>query len=494
MEIKLTHREVPMVAADPLLRKKTQVNIESVVPDTEEDVQSIAWAQGRLLLKGKDLNTHGVTISGEVQASLITIGEDGQRLSNLRLSRPFNLEFEIEQPQEQLLPQIDWCISCVDAKVLNPRKLAVCFEVTAELQPFHQGSFPVETLLPPSCEMNLQLQREVHTALIQRVATEKSFSLHEQFPFSELISSPALLLWEEPGFRVLDTEQVGNRAIVRGELQLKVWVLDQNGQPHLQRFSTAFSQLIDLNDETLDQSRARIFPSSVYFDLIDTVGGEKMLDAELHAVLQFSAWTKEQVETLCDAYSCLFPCDCSAAERQMVSSCELQQRNLFWEDSLTLPDDSAQILSVFPSLGAVESSSEMLQLPVSLQILARGNDGMLQSLHRSITLQGEALGRGAHMSPPIWEDFTVQSMGNRLSGKLQVSVPWERSVTEKVMDLEGLTLAEDSPWERDTAPSLYFIRRAGESFWSLGKRFHTRVETIASCNDENAEWLLIPTD
>ena len=100
--------------------KRVQENAECVVPDTEEDIGKIAAVQADVLLKSKDLGGRGVLISGEARAFLLVIAEQQNRLSLLRLSKPFTVELELPEQNAELLTQAALSVQAVDARILNP--------------------------------------------------------------------------------------------------------------------------------------------------------------------------------------------------------------------------------------------------------------------------------------------------------------------------------------------------------------------------------------
>ena len=77
MEIHLIDTAVPAYVDLARLTKKTQIAMESVVPDTREDIGRILSVCPDICLKSKDWNGHGATVSGET--SLVV--REGRALS-----------------------------------------------------------------------------------------------------------------------------------------------------------------------------------------------------------------------------------------------------------------------------------------------------------------------------------------------------------------------------------------------------------------------------
>ena len=93
----------------------------------------IAAVQSSVLLKSKDLNGRGVLITGEARAWVLCIAEGQEHLISLRVAKPFSAEFEIPELTGEELTQVSLSVAATDARMLNPRKLSVTFELAAEL-------------------------------------------------------------------------------------------------------------------------------------------------------------------------------------------------------------------------------------------------------------------------------------------------------------------------------------------------------------------------
>ena len=108
MELKLTQEELSVWSCGEPLEKQSLISAESVVPDTLPDIGRIVWTQGGLLLKGKELRPEGVSVSGEVWASVLYLTEGLDALESLRLTKPFRMDFENVRPDAEATPTLRW--------------------------------------------------------------------------------------------------------------------------------------------------------------------------------------------------------------------------------------------------------------------------------------------------------------------------------------------------------------------------------------------------
>ena len=71
MEINFENRQINTFKEVLYQTKLIQETVETVVPDTDDDIGLLVNVQSAVLLKSKDITSRGVLISGEVNASLI---------------------------------------------------------------------------------------------------------------------------------------------------------------------------------------------------------------------------------------------------------------------------------------------------------------------------------------------------------------------------------------------------------------------------------------
>lgn len=493
MELKLMQEELPVWNSGGAVTKQSLLTAETVVPDTQEDVGRIVWVQGGLLLKGKDLSPGGVTVAGEARASILYLTEEGS-LAGLRVTKPFSLDFETGEPDPDALPELAWTLSRVEARALNPRKLAVSFAVTAWLRSYQRGVLPVNAALPEE-RPGLHLLRSQREAMAITGVWEKPFSIREQFPVPDGKPCPVHLLGEELRFESLEVEQIGSRSVVKGELLLEVWGLDGEGLPVRSGFSAPFSQLLDTGEGSWDARTLRVEPSSCYLDWVDGLGGERALDAELHAVVQLCAWSRVQPVTVSDAYSTRMPCAVQGEERTLLRSLEQGSARLSAEERLPLPEDYADLLAVQTSWETPESDREGLRLTLLLDLLVRRTDGSLDAVRRILRMEGPALAEGSLLweAQPTLCDLRPEEGGLRV--RCEAQIPWLREERERFFCLTDLSLDEEGAWDAEALPALSLVRRReGESLWELAKAFRASPEAIAATNPEGGELLLVAAE
>ena len=77
------------------LTKKAQVAMESVVPDTKDDIGRILSVRPEIYLKGKEIRTHGVFAELEIRATVLYVNDKENAVLHFKVSQQVPLEYEL---------------------------------------------------------------------------------------------------------------------------------------------------------------------------------------------------------------------------------------------------------------------------------------------------------------------------------------------------------------------------------------------------------------
>ena len=207
---------------------------------------------------------------------------------------------------------------------------------------------------------------------------EKTFAINEQFTFPGGKPKPSQLVTQCVSFAMGETQLIGTKVIVKGTVNITLCYLSNEvNYPVRAEFSTPFSQIIDTGEEQMEHCSAVIELTSCYCDIIDTINGEKALDAEIHAVLQLVCHSRQSVSYISDVYSNLMPAEFTAQTRQLGTSSAVQQVKLAADERVNVVEDCADVLSVFSSVSQVSVLPDKMSAAVTLDVIYRTTGGTL---------------------------------------------------------------------------------------------------------------------
>ena len=479
--------------------KRIQESAESVVPDTNDDIGRIASVQTSVLLKSKDLTSRGILVTGEASAMLLYITESEGGVAFVRVSKSFEMEYEIGDLQADTSAQIKLTVVNAEARVLNPRKVSVTMELAGELSCYRPETVNVETALPESACQGLHAKFETTEAVVANAVCEKTFAINEQYVFPAGKPSPMQLASQSVDFCVTETQSIGSKVIIKGSVNIAVCYLSEEvNYPVRAEFSSPFSQIIDTGEENMDSCTAVIELTSAYYDLIETINGEKAMDTELHAVVQLVSRRKQSVSYVSDVYSNLMPVQCSVQCGQISTVADVLRSKLSADERINIAEDCADVLSVFTSVSQVTAAQGKLTAAAALDVIYRTGDGHLSSAKRLINLEGECLAAPSRIISHRLSDVYLRPDGPAIDCHVSVEVAYQSSASAELARVVSVSLDEEAAYDLSQLPTVTLVRTDEETLWELAKRYHSSVERISLMNDlsdgMSGKLLLIPRE
>ena len=476
--------------------KRIQESAESVVPDTDADIGKIAAVQSAVLLKSKDLSGRGVLITGEARACVLCIDESREHVSCVRLAKPFSAEFEIAELTGEEQTQISLAVAATDARLLNPRKVSVTFELAAELSCYVPESVAVETALPGESCRGLHVRCAETELTLPNAVCEKSFVLSEQFPLPAGSVKPERLICEQTELRADDCQLIGSKAVVKGRALIRAaWLGEDGSGPVQASFSAPFSQIIDIGAETMDLCTVRPQVTGAYYDLVDSISGEKVLDAEVHVLLQLVSRSRIRVRTVSDAYSNLTPIALQTETLHYDGADQRRTLRISAAESVDLTEDCADVRCVFPTLSRCALEGETLSAAANLDILYCTGSGELSAVRRTLMLEGECGPGKARLLTAGLAETDLRPAGKTMEARMTMEAELLYETETEISSISAVTLDEEQAFDLSRFPSLTMVRREGESLWEIAKRYHSSVEAIEALDggeQESRGMLLVP--
>ncbi len=499
MEISFSHKTVSAYREIPCPVKRIQETMESVVPDTNEDIGRIAASRTSVLLKSKEAGEQEIRVSGEVQTTLLYITENEANVSFIQLRKEFEMSFEAETVENENLIQVRLSVGSVETHVPNPRKVAVTVELLGTATCYQGGDMPVETLVPENAGRLLHCKTEQGETSRIHAVCEKTFAWNEQYRFPDGKPEPSQLVFQNAAFQVEDIQQVGNRVVLKGTVTIEVCYLSQEvNYPLRTVFRSPFSQIVDTGAEENDGSTAFVELTGAYYDLVDTISGEKALDVELHAVLQMQSRCRQEIRYIADVYSNRFPCVCSKQTAKLVRVSETDAVHISGDGDLEIAEDCEDVVCVLPTLLPYEQRSDRLKTSLSLDVIYRNRSGNLAAVKRQLDLPDHMLEPGYRVCFCRIETVNLRPEGSTLHCKAEIVLMCQRTDTDEGTDVSSVILDEDHACSLTDYPSITIVHKNAGDLWELAKRYHSSVEEIEALQEtlgeETTGSLLIPRE
>ena len=477
--------------------RRIQETAECVVPDVNDDIGKIASIQTSVYLKSKDITGRGVIVTGEAQAAVLYITEGERAVSYIKINKPFTLEFDCAELDADTVAQVKLDVVNTEARVLNPRKISLTFEIAGDLSCYKEENVVVKTELAAGEHRGIHAHScETEHVCINAVC-EKTFTLSEQFVFPVGKPGPAQIVIPKVVFAVNDCQLIGTKLIVKGNMEISACYLSEEvNYPLKMDFSTPFSQITDIGTEDMDTCSAMIELSSVYYDIVNTINGEKALDIEIHAVLQAVSRKNEKFAYISDVYSNLMPTQCEMRQYSINAAASCQQIKLICDERVNVVDDCVDVLSVYTSISQLSMQNDKISAAVMLDIIYRTQGGGLSSVRRLLSLSADCGKAPDRLINAYLADVYLRPDGAYIDSHIVIELNYLYAHNKELSCVSALTLDEEAPYDFSAFPTVTLVRWENEDIWELAKAYHSSVEQILSVNqfseDGERKMLLIP--
>ena len=486
------HQETKEIWKECLNREDSfPVALEGVVPDINEDVSRVASVQSTVLLKSRELEGQILRVGGEVEAVVLYITENADRISSVRLTRDFTREIEL--PEDSVADESQALLRIIrtETRILNPRKLAVSVEVGCNYSVFRRGEMVVSLLPTEEDSANIYGRMESADAQVVTAVTEKSFAVTESFVFPQGKAEPVQILSSQLRFHLGEHSRIGSRLIIKGTLELQLcYAAEGVCYPLQQSFTTTLSQILDpgVNDAVCCTVTCQ--PTALYLELSDSIGGDKTLSCEVHALLQAVCRSEIPLQCYSDAYSVSMPAECSYRMLPRETAGEMQRSILKTSELFSVSEDCADVLAAFtrPVYGDKGVTAE-------IDVIYRSKNGDLAAVRRQLPIQGDAnLPRGRILSVQLIKDDLLPE-GEGIQANLEAELVWQPCESGELRALHSVVLDEEHPYDLSALPAVTLVHPAGDTLWELARSYHSSVEAIEKMNKDRVDegkMLLIP--
>ena len=484
MEIVLDSKKVPAYKEIGHQIKYIQDTVDSVVPDTNEDIGKIAALSHNLLLKSKDITNTGVLVSGEINISLAYITEAENSVSNLKLSKLFNIEFEVADINTSSKAQIMLKVNNIESRIINPRKISVAYEIAAEMTVFKDEEIEESYILGPENSAVIKLKEECIEYLCPVNLCEKTFVINEQFTLPQFKNNSCRLLSASTQLYIGDTQHVGTKLIVKGTAVHTACYMPKDRQhPINSEYTSNFSQIIDTGIDSLDSCIVVPQTTSAYYDISESISNECILNLEVHAVLQIVCRKKRKILFVSDAYSNKMPCNNSLIRKQYMAQGEVQSQKLSIDEKLSVSDDCVDVLNVFTSILQAGIKNNAFSSIICFDIIYKNKNDCICTVRRTAELCSDNIPDFARLIDYGICSSIIRPIETIIDAQITVEFSCYSCNLAEYSKINVIELDEEHKYKSDEYPSITLVKYEGENLWDLAKCYHSSVDKILALNN-----------
>lgn len=439
-----------------------------------------SWAQ--MILRSKEWRGDTVTVTGGAMVWVLYAPEDGTEPRCIDGWIPFQLHWNVADPDREGPVRISPRIRFVDSRTISARKFMVRVGAGALAEILYPAELPV--CEPEELPEDVQVLRRTYPVRLPKEAGEKTFLLDEDLTMPGSAALPEKILSYTIHPEVTDCKVTGNKVVFRGSGNLHLIYRCQEGRVRTWDFEIPFSQFSDLENSFSPDAQADVQMGTTSLEL--DMNDEGQLRLKCGLVAQYVANDRDLMELAEDAYS--LHRDMEVQRSPLVLPAVLEDRREHMSAEQMLPGQTGEVADIsflpdFPRQRQTGDGVE-LELPGLFQILYYADDGVLQAANArwegKVTLPaGESSRIDAAVMPMGRPQAIPGAEGMNLTAQLQLRTT--AASDQGIPMITGLELGELKESDPNR-PSLILCRPGGEGLWNLAKRSGSTVAAIRMAN------------
>lgn len=475
---------------------------DMVIPDTMPDVGSVLQADGLVSLRGKEVSEGKITISSSIDAVVLYIPEDGGCVQRLSVNIP--LEFTAEAPEidEDAFPVVECRLVGISARTLNSRKVSIETQTLISVTCYKLGTLEVPTCAEGNDVIHIKCAQEAFTPIT--CVKEKTFAVSAQHDLPSALPPICSILNARTVFTAEDIKCVANKLILKGQAATDLlYVGGDDEAVTCTTITTSFSQIIDM-EQDCDNSflTVTLMPTGIYVEPATATNDCRSIECEFHFVAQVVVAMQDEVEYICDAYSC----------SQKLTLCMQSAELTDFKKRITLREaaraqidtdfDAMNTVCVVASAGLPSINGSEITCPITIRAIVTDEDGCLRGLEMSTQVQTSAeLGEAMYLRVDAVN--CGEAHLSSIADGVEVRIPVDLELTMYCMPI--ITFVADMKKSEEDEPAgrrpsvMLVMSKQGDSLWDMAKAFGSTTDAIIcaneleECEESSGGLLLIPT-
>ena len=487
MDLELKKESLANFEIAALLRGEREEITESIVPDSLPDILRIITTDGKVYLRQEEIRDEKVTLSGVAEVTAVYVAENGA-LKSLRAELPFLMEEACPKSAEKLRTNI-W-VEELSCHTLNPRKWQVKCRLQAEINVYEHRTENFCSCCAEEGERVECLQKTESAMLIASLA-EKDFTYEDTLSLASGHGRVTDLLLARVNARVKETKTSANNTTVKGIYFADFLVAYENGYCETVSYELPFAQTGELDggkDEAKVEAAVRL--TGMDCKLFGTGENEQTVSLSLFTHLETTTVVRREFPVLGDLYSTMKETETEMREMHLQNAAETAVRRQVWQENAEVGTSAESILHIAASTGAVRvmrtDGGAELSTRLRVQIVYKTQEGKVLSAERyaevktEIRLPSES---GLNCRAEVAAELSAVITGDGIAVRVPVDFFTEQREEKHIRYVHAARSLPEEESGCARKPSLVLRRReAGESLWSVAKRYRTTTDDILSAN------------
>lgn len=496
MQLQFEKREIPCLHTVKREVQSQEETQELRISDGMPDIGRIIGAWGQVILRSKEWQENGMTVSGGTMVWVAYMPEEGGQPQCVESWLPFQMRWHFPGTQHDGKILTQCMLHSVDARSVSARKMMLRANVSVLAWALEDGMCAVFD--PVDLPEDIYLKKVKYPVQLPAEAGEKSFVLEESLQLPSSVPKIEKLMSYCVYPYVTEEKLMNDKVIFRGNAILHMHYMAEDGAQYSWDFDLPFTQYAELEKEYGEDGETLILPCVTAMEL--EKDGEN-LEAKIGLVCQYRICHRPLVEITEDAYSNRRKLDPVVEVFPLPGVLESKTQNIHAQSSATLDAMRLADTQFVPLPPIVQHAGEntVVNIPMQFQLHYYDMEGIphstVQKWEQNVALPlDENVSAEAVVLPVGKPQSTLMSGSVQLGGEIKLIT--EATGNQGVPMITGLEMG-DLQAPNSTRPSLILRRTGKASLWELAKNNGSSIEAICGANNlqtepEENQMLLIP--
>lgn len=497
MEVKFDKK--PLECLRPVLgRVHTQEQTQEVrLPDAFPDIGKVLGSWGQVLIRDKEWRAASMSSNGGVRGWILYAPEDGTQPRVVDVWIPLQCRWDFQESQPDGVMILCPMLTDLDARSISARKIMVRVSVDTFAQAM--GKYTADIFEPAQMPADVQLLTKTYPVELPVEAGEKQVQLEEKVSMAGGVPAAFKIISYHMAPVITEQKVLGNRLVFRGQAEVALLYMTQEGTIHRWDTKVPFSQYAELEQEHDPSAGAWLLPVMTATELNIEDNGQIQIQAGI--AVQYTIFDRRALELVEDAFSPMREITPQIQELQFPGLLDNLTLDMHVEGKCNA--DGMQVIAAatyaeYPMAYVVDTGTQ-IRMDGHFRVLFRDEENLLTSDSVGFAAT-EMLASDPENEILLWPGtpapIRTASDGDGQILETQWPVMAQVYSGRTVSSVTGLEIGEQREPDPDR-PSIILRRAGDEDLWTIAKKCGSTVPAIQKANQLNGEpesgqMLLIP--
>ena len=470
------------------------------VPDAKPDMGRLIQSKGDIVMDEVRLSEGKAFISGNLNADVLYVGEEDQKVCSLAAKLPFDETLNLEGIAGGDKMCLKWEIEDLSVHMIHSRKLNIKAIVTfyAVVDEMTGIQLPVEI-----SEDGISVKKKKVQLMSLMVHKKDTLRIKDEVTLASNKPNIDMLLWNTIEVRGLDLRLEDNMIKARGELAVFVLYSGEDEENPLQwvEYVLPFNTELDCTGCTADMIpniAASVMHQSIEVKP-DADGEERVLSVDVVLELDMKLYQEEDHEVIMDVYTPFRQCMPKGRKEILESLLVRNFSRCRIADRIEVKETQGKILQICHSQGKIKI--DKIQI-VKDGILAEGivrlkvlyiveNDEMpFYSMEAMLPFSHVVEAKGITENSVYYLHTELEQLSTTMVDSNDIEIRATIGLNVLVIQCSEemiLEKIEEIPLDQEKIRNMpgitVYIMKPGDTLWNIAKKFYTTVEEIMQMND-----------